>query len=362
MAYSELMKRYLLYIGLLWCGLVTAKDFATPWHTTIEYLQPPQQLVLPTNASQANILLVNNCMVQPITYGHATYFFGRQQQSENDSVDLHEAPFYCLMHTAATMENIYNVSVYEESKNKSTFWNGTIEPLTKSQKDQLCAEYHADILFILNRIAIYDTRELYNTDEGNDLLTASLEALYTCVWDIYDRTTTRNTSFIVKDTVYWETHNIVAQRAWDLLPDHTEALLEVAKYAGESTGCKITPQYVADDRYIYACGGKMMAQALEHFQHKQWFQAIEKWRDVAQDSTEIVLIRAYAYLNMALCYEITDDLNTAIECVKQIDGLFTDAKKIRRDDTMVLTLARSYINTLQQRIAIRTQLQNLHFL
>ena len=67
------MKRFLFcFLGVFSALFLMAES----WHTTIEFLCPPAQNVLPANAKNSNILLVNNCPIQPANQGHKIIVLG----------------------------------------------------------------------------------------------------------------------------------------------------------------------------------------------------------------------------------------------------------------------------------------------
>ena len=336
------MKRFLFcFLGVFSALFLMAES----WHTTIEFLCPPAQNVLPANAKNSNILLVNNCPIQPANQGHKTIVLGGEKSTEE--MDLSEAPFFCLMHTSFEMGEHLSVSVYETpfyTTEDST--NIIFTPISQEQKKQLCEEYSSDILLILNKIEITDVEEVVLAQDGNSV--AYLEAFVTTSWSVYDNTNGQIKDFQVVDTAYWETSGTSAQEALDMLPHRQEALLELAKQVGEKTSLTITPYWQVADRYIYAEKDENMQKGMDFFTKKQWQEAADAWLATSQKDP---IVRAYAMMNAAFCYEVMENLDKALEYTNAALKELAKAKKNKAKQP--LEDCNLYLAELQNRIALQ---------
>lgn len=312
------MKRISLSV-LIIC--LTSYIFAQQWHTTLD-IRCAAKDVFPAQVS--NLLIVNNAVVQPDDFGHALIMFST---SSNERIDLSQAPLLALFAAAEVFDHselFSSVGVYEKSQANGPFF--AANSLTRQQVTELCEAYNADAVLSLDRVLIYDKKEVYETTDMN--FYAYLEVYATTNW-----TLTLNSgkyySLNHSDTLVWDGISYNSTIALDELPDRQTALLDVARYAGEQFAKQFIPQWQTVDRYLYSNSDELINKGMEHFTYKRWQQAIEVWKQAwevynpatikkskKQDMAQLYENAAYAAANIAVAEEIQDNIKEAIKWAK----------------------------------------------
>ena len=276
------------------------------------------------------VLLVNNTLTQPKEFGHTTMMDG--ESIGNAEVDLSRSALYALFAATQSLEGSgeYDaVELMDISQNTSTNYY-TRTPLRHAQAEQLCADYQADALLILNQLVLYDVVESFLTNEGTYY--AYLQAYAQSHWTIHYAGQTREHSFSQADTLLWESSNTHYNRAQSLaeLPSRQEALLYLARELGERTGNSLTPSWQTTLRYIYEV--PELQAGLEAFRYQKWQEAIDCWLEILRGEGDEVIRRevrgtdkkaaACAAANIAIAYEMQGDYVLACDYAQRAIRLF----------------------------------------
>lgn len=297
-------------------SLLSVSVFAQQWHTTLDVLRPAAK-TFPQGVS--DLLIVNNTVQQPEDFGHALVAYGSVKG--NESIDLSQAATRCLF--AATQQFDFSglfssVGLVVKSQATGTFFASN--SLLRPQTDSLCSTYEADAALSLDRLVIYDRKEI-DLDVNYNYY-AYLEVYAVSSWTL----TRRNgqiTTLTHVDTLYWESLSRTSSEALEQLPDRQTALLDVAEYTGEQFAKKFIPQWETVDRYMYENTDSLMKEAMRHFTYRRWEQAIELWQscyDLSKSGSKkqknLTENCAYSAADLAVANEITGDINAAIKWAK----------------------------------------------
>ena len=276
------------------------------------------------------VLLVNNTLTQPKEFGHTTMMDG--ESIGNAEVDLSRSALYALFAATQSLERSgeYDaVELMDISQNTSTNYY-TRTQLRHAKAEQLCADYQADALLILNQLVLYDVVESFLTNEGTYY--AYLQAYAQSHWTIHYAGQTREHSFSQADTLLWESSNTHYNRAQSLaeLPSRQEALLYLARELGERTGKSLTPSWQTTHRYIYEV--PELQAGLEAFRYQKWQEAIDCWLEILRGEGDEVIRReargtdkkaaACAAANIAIAYEMQGDYVLACDYAQRAIRLF----------------------------------------
>ncbi len=321
---------------------------AQQWHTTLDIWQAAPRIL---SDSIANLIVVNNTVPQPITFGHST-----QQDDKNIGnidVNLDQAAAYMLLGVTRTLDQarlFSSVGFVPESQNKS----GNFAAKTYlSQKDiqQLCYDYQADAALVCNQLIIYDVLGSFLTDEYDYY--AYLEAYLMSNWTL-QFPSGRSQIFTFSDTLYWENRAEMRTTAITGLPNRQDALLDMSQYSGERFAQQFIPRWQTVDRYLYEDKHIGIQRGLQSFTHQRWEDAIAMWQSVYQQTALATnrkdrLSHAYAAANIAVTYEILDDLILAHQWAEKAEQDFLQVNTAEGNQQAINI--RCYIRQLAQRIA-----------
>lgn len=293
-------------------------------------LQPAE---LKLKAPISSLLLANNTVMQPADFGHSLQMNGNSLGKQ--SVDLSTAAKNCLFGVAATLEQqemFDEVSLLPTTLNSSSNFYSR-NRISSAQADSLCQVYGTDAVLVLNQLVIYDLQDSWLTEESNYY--AFIEAYCSGHWTLFYKGISTPQVFAMADTLAWEQFGPTQERAILGLPNHKEALLDFAIYAGEEWAKKLAPQWITADRYFYRNKNEQIMAGIDYMTHQQWDYAIRQWQlayNVARSKNSKkreLETMAYAAANIAVSYEIMDDFSSAINWTEKAIAAF---KKMKSPD------------------------------
>ena len=294
------------------------------WYFSVDERYPAQRSQL---QGKHRILVVNNALDQPQEFGHTTMIDGESQ--ENIPVDLSRSVLYCLFSAVQAMDlsgEFESVELMDISQNTSTNYYAR-KGLSYAKAEQLCADYQADALLVLNQLVLYDLLESFPIEDGSYY--ASLQAYAQSHWTIHYAGQSREFSFTQADTLLWESqlHYTRAQSLSDL-PSRQEALLHLAQELGHKIGGSFLPSWQTDRRYIYEMDE--LEAGLNAFRYQRWKEAIGSWKLAMGQGGERLEVKdknnkkaaACAAANIAIAYEMLGDYSSACAYANEAYRLF----------------------------------------
>ncbi len=301
------MKRIITILSLC---LVPFFLGAQQLHTSLDILRP-SHYALPD--SVLDLIVVNNTVPQPINMGHSTK---REDQVVNQiDVDLSKAATYLLLGATQTLDEsllFASVGFVPESQNRTQ--NIMIQSyLPVDTIQHLCYEYQADAALVCNRLLLYDVLGSFLTED--DTYYAYLEVYLVSTWTL-QLPNGHSQAYQYRDTLYWEAEADTQDAAIAALPVRQDALLDMCLYSGERFGRLFIPTWETVDRYFYENNNEGILQGLESLTRQRWEEAINVWKKVYEQTTEArkkkdKFSHAYAAANIAVAYEIMDELTQA---------------------------------------------------
>ena len=284
------------------------------WYFSVDERYPAQRSQL---QGKHRILVVNNALDQPQEFGHTTMIDGESQ--ENIPVDLSRSVLYCLFSAVQAMDlsgEFESVELMDISQNTSTNYYAR-KGLSYAKAEQLCADYQADALLVLNQLVLYDVLESFPTEE--ETYYAYLQAYAQSHWTIHFAGQTREATFSQADTLLWESrlHYTRAQSLSDL-PSRQEALLYLARELGNRIGSSFAPSWQTTRRYIYDLPD--LQAGLDAFRLQRWKSAINQWVTILDSKDKKAA--ACAAANIAIAYEMLGDYVSACDYANEASRLF----------------------------------------
>lgn len=335
------MKTKKLRIILLAFGAVFFSSCTNLLYTSLDVLRPAK-VAFALDAS--NLLIVNNTVIQPANYGHTTQLLNETPKNviiSNDSLAI-----FCLGALAEDLEgkNFFSsVQLIPNTLNTSTEFFKPAE-LSNETVQKLCQKNHANAILSLDNIKLNDDLlEMYLPESSTFL--ASLEVKYETSWSIHYPNRSEPTLVHFKDTLYWEFESFYRKQVMSRLPKRTDALIDGALEAGHASVNRFVPYWEKVDRYFFNPNDKLMKQGMDSVYVKNWKSAIDLWESVYTNNKN-PWIQAQAANNIAIAYEITGDIDKALEYATKSQYTFGEVTFVDYNSFLRLS---NYIVELNQR-------------
>ena len=335
------MKKNKLKLFILALGAVFFSSCTGLLYTSLDVLRPAK---VAFNPDANDLLIINNTVNQPSEYGHRTellYETPKNVLIKNDSSSI-----FCLGALSEDLEGKDFFSSVQLIPN--TINNGTdffsFMTLSDEKVKELCLANHANVILSLDKIKVNDDlTENYLTESSSYLTTLVFK--FETYWSIHYLNNPEVTSVQYTDTVYWESESYFRKNAMNELPDRNDALVDGALNIGHKTVNRFIPYWDKVDRYFFNPGNKLMKQGMDSVYVKSWKSAISLW-ETEYNKTKTAKLKAQAANNIAIAYEITGDLDKALNYATQ--AYYSIGKMTIIDFESFIRLS-DYINELTQR-------------
>jgi len=116
------------------------------------------------------------------------------------------------------------------------------------------------------------------------------------------------------DSMRWEGFDIQNEEAYAevMLPSRKEAMKLLVVKAAEKMTYVFAPHWEMQDRWYYTLPNSLMREGEAFAKDANWSKAIEKWQ-AFYDSRSSKIEKAKAANNIALAFEMMDDMTQAVE-------------------------------------------------
>ncbi len=167
--------------------------------------------------------------------------------------------------------------------------------------------------------------------------TATMKVGFETVIRIYDPAAEKiRNRFILRDTLYWEDSAADINELFGRFTPVKQALTETGVAVALELSHQISPVWHEEKRWLYESGGPEMKKAAQLARSGQWEQAVPLWKKTAENSKSKSL-KSKAEFNLALAYEMLDDLETSISWA------------LKSYETMYRTNTYNYLELLKNR-------------
>lgn len=219
--------------------------------------------------------------------------------------------------------------------------------LSQQEVVELTRDFNVDMVVAVENAKMYVTRKSFYNPERS-LPQTALDAILFSQVRLYvpvkkePLVTLNNT-----DSVYWVLNSRTIP---DKIIDEASVLIATLpiKY--------ILPTWKTSDRYFYASGGVEMRDAAVFVKENSWDEALNLWLRVNQSSKKTSQLRS-AY-NIAVYYELNDDLEKAIEWAEKAKNIAEGKKKsvTAGNQSEDLNLINYYLVQLNKRLEDKKKL------
>jgi tetratricopeptide (TPR) repeat protein len=331
----KLLKHYIVFCLLLLAVPMVGQQ----WYFTVDEYRDAERDVL---RDVRRVMVVNNALVQPETFGHSTALDGSTKSGI--AINLERGLLYTMFAVTQTLDasgEMDAVELLDVSQNNSHNYYSR-QLLSNAAARVLLENYDMDALLVLNQLVIYDVLESFEVEEGGQY--AYLQAFAQSHWSVYYKDASRRVeSFTQADTLVWESDvKYNRTQALNMLPDRQEALLYLASVLGDNIGASLLPSWELVRRYMYSDDNAYVQKGLEAFRYQRWQEAIGYWqlvigsgvqefRGLGDESNvesrklkvkEDKKAAAVATANMAIAYELLGDYDSACASANEACRLF----------------------------------------
>ena len=190
-----------------------------------------------------------------------------------------------------------------------------LTPLDINSVQRICKLYNVDGVLVLEGFneqlsTNYDYRVL---EEGGGF-EGSTDINYKSDWRLYRPDNNKVAiRFQVGDSIFWKSNNLELNSLYLQMPRTKEALIGGGIASGLKMAAYISPAWVKRLRYYFQTGNKDIDAAIPLIKENKWEEAIQIWSK--HSSLNSSRIRSKVEFNLALAFEMTGDLDLAIEWV-----------------------------------------------
>lgn len=334
------MKRiFLTLLAMATIGIAMAEKY----YLSIDILKPGD---ITFKKEAMNLLIVNNTVKQPVGFGHSVIDNGQMSLVEQNT---DSAALFCLAGAYEAFEEFgffSSVQWIENSQNKgSNFF--TLNYLTNEQTDSLAKVYNADVLLVLNRIALSDDlTSLFYEEEYAWLGALDISSISS--WSVHYPTTGKAETIHYTDSLYWEQISSTQEELLSTLPQRGDAEVDMAVYAGRNTCKRMLPSWETRDRYFYVNNDKTLKAGMDSIPYRKWEVALTLFEQATGEKKKVT--QAYAHANCAVLYEMKGEIENALTHA-------TEAMTIAQNSSAYQLTGRfseeiqAYVEDLRQRVA-----------
>jgi tetratricopeptide (TPR) repeat protein len=312
--------KHLPYFAILFFLLLFFSSCAGIQYLSIE-TREPAQVTLPAEVN--SVLVVNNVVKQPDDIGHNIKRLGKKQfdniKVSADSVAI----FYteALAQFLDEEEYFGAVKYYQKPLRSDTdFWKEL--PIQPETMNELRRSTATDAIISLDKLLLQTEWVDFFQQEG--VKYAGLTGKIQSVIRVYlPSMEGKIPSIQFHDSLKWEGYDTRGRLVFAelTLPTQEEALKQLAVYAAEKMTKVFSPHWERQDRWYYTHFNSRMREGAVYARGNQWLEAIEKWNEFYTREKKM-LNRAKAAHNIALAYEMLDEMESAYEWATVANDLF----------------------------------------
>jgi hypothetical protein len=333
---TNILKHFILIFGVVFFTSCTGLLY-----TSLDVLRPAK-VAFAKNAN--DLLIINNTVNQPAVYGHKTELL--YETPKNVLINTDSLSIFCLGALTEDLDGkdfFSSIQLIPNTINTGKEFFGSSK-LTNDQVNKLCLTHQANAILSLDKIKVNDDLTENYLNESSTYL-STLELKFETYWSIHYPNNPEVTSVQYTDTVFWESESYYRKKAMGDLPDRKDALVDGALNIGHKTVNRFVPYWDKVDRYIFNPNNKVMRQGLDSVYVKNWKSAINLW-ETEYNKTRSTRIMAQAANNIAIGYEITGDLDKALDYATKSFYSFGKMTIVNYDFFLRLS---EYIKELNQR-------------
>lgn len=320
---TSFFPKLFLYSGIF-SGLCLLTS-CTSLDTLVVNVEKPAQITLPNHID--NIVIVNNTMPQPEDIGHAEYIKGRRTNSQisvnADSVNYILAAN--LFDELADKEYFDDVIFYDEPIRENGDFRD-IFPLDTTIAKEICIANKADAIISIDRFLVSTISNEDDFEFGTTI--KYLDVKMDVRFQVYsNKGTAISPPFYLNDSIYWVATYSEDIPLSDTIPSREQAMKVAAQYMAEKVATALAPYWNSELRWYFGdvkAANKMMSNS-------DWSGALSLWKSAYEKETKNIKKKARLASNIALAYELSDELKEALRWITISCDLFEKTEETTVD-------------------------------
>lgn len=282
----------------------------------------PAQITLPDHVK--SVIVVNNVVQQPDDIGHNNKLLGRTDVQRVEASADSVAVYYTEALSQFLQEEEYFTSVLyfkDPLRDDENFFQE--QPIAPATMNEIRSKTGADAIISLDKLVLQTDKREHYRQQGYSY--ADMTGKVHSILRVYMPTMEgRIPAVQYTDSLRWEGFDIQDGNAYAelMLPSRQEAMKQLVVQAAEKMTYVFSPHWVMQDRWYYTATNSLMREAENFAKGAQWQNALEKW-EVYYNSTGSQQNKAKAATNIALAYEMLDNMEKAYEWATISNDLFT---------------------------------------
>lgn len=244
--------------------------------------------------------------------------------------------------------------------NDLTARESTLSPL---EVKELAQGLGADLLIALENLQIKATKAINYIPEWNCYYGTVDAKVYPTVKVYLPNRLGPMVTINNNDSIFWEEYGSTEVNVRGYLPTDKQILSEASEFAGSLPVKYLLPYWKTSYRYLFVNGSVDMRDAAIYVKEKEWEKALKLW-ERAYENSKSDKKKMRAAFNIALYYEMTDQLEEAERWAMQAQALAQKVDKVNMGDTLIdvskipnYYLATLYVNELRERTAGMAKLE-----
>lgn len=335
-------KSILSIVWLLALGLSSCAGIKT---LTIQTYEPPQ-VILPDNIE--SLLIIDNTAPQPADIGHLKKKLGRKNY---EKISVNTDSLSIIFTEALTQflneEDFFkNVKLYNKPlRSDNEYWSE--KPISPERMLSLTKESAVDAIVTLDKLLTSTEWQDQFIQEGYPY--ASLNGKVAITMRIYlPNIDGKIPTIHFNDSLYWEGFDISDGMAYaDFVVPHPEnALKDLSVYAADKMTFVLAPHWINQERWYYTFSSSQAREAETFASQSKWQEAVNKW-EAYYNTIKSKVDKAKVANNIALGYEMLDDMTTAKQWVDESQKLFNESTS---SNSLERTRIRIYKSEIERRI------------
>jgi hypothetical protein len=288
---------------------------------TIE-VKRPAEFTLPEHITK--VVVVNNTLTQPATYGHTASSFGGNGIETSQKTEELPGLFVSNFAKVLTGKGLFKV-VTQKGLPEKSFLEDT--PLNEQQMDRISDSEKPDLVISLDRFLVESVLKInYVATENSYKVTMDGRCFPVVrIYDLHARKVIFTSK--MQDTLYWENYDMTSEGAISHFPATKTCMEDLTMYSVDQLHKKLFPNSEKVQRFLYVGMNRNMRDAYNYVLKDKWEEATYIW-EYLYESTKNEELKAYCAANLALRSEILDNFDRAIECVDISKSLFENSNSL----------------------------------
>lgn len=334
------LRKSFLLSGLL-LGLFVLTS-CTSLDTLVVNVEKPAQITLPNSIE--TIVIVDNTVPQAEDVGHFEYLMEQNSsipvRVTNDNVNYILAQ--ALFEDIADKDYFSDVVFYEDPLREDTNYE-TIQALDPALVKEISIANTADAILSLDRFLVSTVSHEEDLDFGTRV--KFLDLKMDVRFQIYSKEGEKiSPPLYINDSIYWSATYNHNKPLSDTIPSREDAMKEAARYMAEKIADSLAPYWTNELRWYFSD----VKAANKKITENNWAEALALWQSAYDKETKNDKKKARLASNIALAYELSDDLKDAIRWITTSCELF-EATQETTVDKENLARATTYKEDLLER-------------